>query len=155
MPTEPSAKPTMKELECPPGLNVADTPAYTQGLGLTYQAHGMDLGVIEKRVGSYYDDNGSFHNQAYVAPFNNVNLFLNYTLRRNSLFDESKISFGINNLFNSEDVTDVFPFNSPVPVNGSAYNAVTPTSPLDQLNLTSGRSFVVTFKVGIFPGREK
>ncbi len=139
----------------PSGLNVADTPAYTQGLGLTYQAHGMDLGVIEKRVGSYYDDNGSFHNQAYVAPFNNVNLFLNYTLRRNSLFDESKISFGINNLFNSEDVTDVFPFNSPVPVNGSAYNAVTPTSPLDQLNLTSGRSFVVTFKVGIFPGREK
>jgi iron complex outermembrane receptor protein len=139
----------------PSGLNVADTPGYTQGLGLTYQAHGVDVGVIEKRVGAYYDDNGSYHNQAYVAPFNNVNLFLNYTLRKFPLFDQSKISFAINNLFNSENITDVAPFNSPVPVGTSAYLAATPASPLDQLNLTSGRSFVVTFKMGIFPGRHE
>jgi iron complex outermembrane recepter protein len=135
----------------PSGLNVADTPGYTQGLGLTYQAHGLDLGVIEKRVGSYYDDNGTFHNQAYIAPYNNVNLFLNYTLRRNSFFDQSKISFSINNLFNNENFTDIFPFNSPTPVNGSAYIATTAPSPLDQINLSSGRSFVVTFKMGMFP----
>jgi iron complex outermembrane recepter protein len=139
----------------PSGLNVADTPAYTQGLGVTYQAHGMDLGVIEKRVGDYYNDNGTYHNQAYVAPYNNVNLFLNYTLRKNSMFDESKISLSINNLFNSEDITDVFIFNSPTPVNGSAYIATTAPSPLDQLNLTSGRSFVVSFKVGVFPSRHE
>ena len=135
----------------PSGLNVADTPAYTQGLALTYQAHGMDLGVVEKRVGGYYNDNGSYHNQAYVAPYNNVNLFLNYTFHRNSMFDGSKISFSVNNVFNSENITDVFIFNSPTPVNGSAYIATTAPSPLDQINLTSGRSFVVSFKMGVLP----
>ncbi len=35
------------------------------------------------------------------------------------MFDQSKISFSINNLFNSEDITDVFPFNSPTPVGTS------------------------------------
>jgi iron complex outermembrane receptor protein len=139
----------------PSGLNVTDTPSYTQGLGVTYQSRGMDLGIIEKRVGSYYDDNGSYHNQVYVAPYNNVNLFLNYTIRKNSMFDQSKISFSINNLFNSENITDVFSFNSPTPVGGSAYIATTATSPLDQINLTSGRSFVVTFKMGLFQGRHE
>lgn len=139
----------------PSGLNVADTPSYTQDLAMTYQAHGYDLGIIEKRVGDYYDDNGSYHNQAYVAPYNNLNLFLNYTLRKNRMFDESKIQFGVNNLFNSENITDVFPFNSPVPVGTSAYYASTPVSPLDQVNLTSGRSFTVSFKVGVFPGRRE
>ncbi len=139
----------------PSGLNVADSPTYTQGLGVTYQAHGMDLGIIEKRVGDYYDDNGTYHNQAYVAAYNGVNLFLNYTIRRNSVFDLSKIGFSINNLFNSENITDVFPFNSPTPVGTSAYYATTTPSPLDQLNLTSGRSFTVTFKLGVFPGRKE
>jgi iron complex outermembrane receptor protein len=122
---------------------------------LTYQAHGYDLGVIEKRVGSYYDDNGTYHNQAYVAPYNNVNLFLNYTLHKTSFFDQSKVSFSINNLFNNENFTDIFPFNSPTAVNGSAYIATTAPSPLDQVNLSSGRSFVVTFKMGMFPGHRE
>jgi iron complex outermembrane recepter protein len=135
----------------PSGLNVADTPAYTQGLGVTYQAHGMDLGLIEKRVGGYYNDNGSYHNQAYVAPYNNVNLFLNYTIRKFPMFDGTKVSFSINNLFNSENFTDIFPFNSPTPVGTSAYLATTAVSPLDQINLTSGRSFVISFKMGIVP----
>ena len=139
----------------PSGLNVTDTPSYTQGLGLTYQNRGMDFGIIEKRVGDYYDDNGSYHNQVYVAPYNNVNFFLNYTLRKNSLFDQSKISFSVNNLFNSEDTTDVFPFNSPTPAGTSAYVATTAPSPLDQINLTPGRSFVFSFKVGLFPGHRE
>jgi iron complex outermembrane receptor protein len=139
----------------PSGLNVADTPSYTQDIALTYQKHGYDLGVIEKRVGSYYDDNGSYHNQAYVAPYNNVNLFLNYTLRKNIMFDQSKVSFSVNNLFNSENFTDVFPYNSPAPAGNSAYFASTPISPLDQINLTAGRSFTVSFRLGIFPGRRE
>jgi iron complex outermembrane receptor protein len=139
----------------PSGLNVADTPSYTQDLALTYQAHGLDLGVIEKRVGDYYDDNGSYHNQAYVAPSNNVNLFLNYTIRKHIMFDESKVGFSINNLFNSENITDVALANSAVAVGSSTYYAATPISPLDQLFLTAGRSFTVTFKMGIFPGRRE
>ena len=139
----------------PSGINVADAPSYTQDLAMTYQAHGLDLGIVEKRVGDYYDDNGSYHNQVSVAPYNNVNLFLNYTLRKNRMFDESKIQFGINNLFNSENITDVFPYNSAVPIGNSAYNAATPVSPLDQVNLTAGRGFTVNFKVGVFPGRRE
>ncbi len=139
----------------PSGLNVADAPAYTQGLAMTYQAHGLDLGVIEKRVGDYYDDNGPYHNQVYVVPYNNVNLFLNYTLHKNNMFNESKIQFGVNNLFNSENITDVAAYNSPVPVGNSAYYATAPISPLDQVNLTAGRSFTVSFRVGVFPGRRE
>ena len=137
----------------PSGLNVSDTPNYTQGLALTYQNHGLDLGIDEKRIGRYYDGNGSYYNQVYIAPNNNVNLFLNYTIRKNSLFDQSKIGFGINNFFNSESITDVALANSATPVNGSAYFATTAPSPLDQLFLTAGRSFTVTFKMGIFPKR--
>jgi iron complex outermembrane receptor protein len=146
-------KATYRGTGVPSGLNVTDTPAYTQALGLTYQNRGIDLGIIEKRVGDYYDDNGSYHNQVYVAPYNNVNAFLNFTYRnRDSIFDQSKLSFSINNLLNSENITDVFPFNSATPINGSAYLATTTPSPLDQINMTAGRSFMVTFKVGIFPG---
>ena len=148
-------KATYRGSGVPSGLNVTDTPSYTQDLAVTYQNRGMDLGIIEKRVGSYYDDNGSYHNQVYVAPYNNVNLFLNYTIRNHSMFDQSKISFSINNLFNSENITDVFPFNSPTPVGTSQYFATTAISPLDQINLTAGRSFVVSFKLGIFPGRHQ
>jgi iron complex outermembrane receptor protein len=139
----------------PSGLNVTDTPSYTQDLAVTYQNRGMDLGVIEKRVGGYFDDNGTYHNQVSIAPYNNVNLFLNYTIRNHSLFNQSKISFSINNLFNSENITDVYPYNSPTAVGGSAYLATTTISPLDQINMTAGRSFMVSFKLGVFPGRHE
>jgi iron complex outermembrane receptor protein len=146
-------KATYRGTGVPSGLNVTDTPSYTQDLAVTYQKHGMDLGVIEKRVGSYFDDNGSYHNQVYVAPYNNVNLFLNYTIRNHSFFNQSKVSFSVNNLFNSENITDVFPATGANPVNGSAYLAVTNASPLDQINLTAGRSFMVSFRLGLFPER--
>jgi iron complex outermembrane recepter protein len=148
-------KATYRGAGVPSGLNVTDTPSYTQDVAVTYQNHSMDLGIIEKRVGGYYDDNGSYHNQVSVAPYNNVNLFLNYTIRNHSMFDQSKISFSINNLFNSENITDVFPYNSPTPVGTSQYFASTAPSPLDQINLTAGRSFMVTFKLGIFPNRHE
>jgi iron complex outermembrane recepter protein len=137
----------------PSGLNVADTPGYTQSLAVTYQAHGWDLGLIEKRVGSHYDDNGTFHNQVYDAPYNNVNLFFNYTIRNHSMFNQSKLSFSVNNLFNDDNILDVVASNSAVPVGTSTYFATTASSPLDLLSLTAGRSFMVSFKAGIFPHR--
>jgi iron complex outermembrane recepter protein len=137
----------------PSGLNVSDTPAYTQGLALTYQNRALDLGIDEKRIGRYFDGNGSYYNQVEIAPYNNVNLFLNYTIRKNSFFDQSKIGFGINNLFNSENITDVALANGATPIHGSQYFATTTPSPLDQVFLNSGRAFTVTFKMGIFPGR--
>jgi iron complex outermembrane receptor protein len=137
----------------PADLYVADTPTYTQSLALTYQDHGLDLGVIEKRVGDHYNDNGSYHNQVYDAPFNNVNLFFNYTIRKHSIFDQSKISFSINNLFNDESILDVASSNGATAVNSSAYLATTAPSPLDQLSLTSARSYMVSIRFGLFPNR--
>lgn len=138
----------------PSGLYVADTPLYTQALAVTYQKHGADLGIIEKRIGDHYNDNGTYHNQYWDAPTNNVNLYLNYTLRKNSIFDQSKIGFSINNLFNDESILDVnSPGASATPVGSSAYFATSSASPLDQLSLTSGRSFMFTVRLGIFPNR--
>jgi iron complex outermembrane receptor protein len=71
------------------------------------------------------------------------------------MFDQSKISFSINNPFNSENPTDVCPYNSPTPVGTSAYYATTATSPLEQFNLTARRSFMVNLKLGLFPNRSK
>jgi iron complex outermembrane receptor protein len=139
----------------PSNLYVADTPSYTQSLAVTYQAHGLDVGVVEKRIGEHYNDNGSFHNQVYDAPYNNVNLFLNYTLRNHSIFNESKVQFSINNLLNDMSVLDVASSNKPAAIGGSAYAATTAASPLDQLSLTAGRSYMVTFRMGIFPNRMK
>ena len=51
-PMAPSSKANYIGTGVPSGLNVADTPSYTQDLALTYQDHGFDLGVIEKRVGT-------------------------------------------------------------------------------------------------------
>jgi iron complex outermembrane receptor protein len=149
-------KATYRGSGVPSGLNVTDTPSFTQDLAVTYQHHAWDLGVIEKRIGHYYDDNGSYHNQVSIAPYNNVNLFANYTIRKpSSFFDQSKISFSVNNVFNSENITDVYPANSPVPVGTSAYFATTAPSPIDQINMTAGRSFMVSFKLGVFPNRHK
>jgi iron complex outermembrane receptor protein len=139
----------------PSGLNVSDTPAYTQGLALTYQNKALDLGIDEKRIGRYFDGNGSYYNQVEIAPYNNVNLFLNYAIRKNSFFDQSKIGFGINNLFNAESITDVALANSPTPINGSTYFATTATSPLDQIFLNSARAYTITFKMGVFPNRRE
>jgi iron complex outermembrane receptor protein len=139
----------------PSNVYVADTTSYRQSLGVTYQAHGLDLGVIEKGIGDHYNDNGTFHHQVYDAPFNNVNLFLNYTVRNDFLFDQSKISFSINNLFNDESITDIASSNGAAPVGTSTYLATTAPSPLDLLSLTAGRSYMVTFRLGIFPNRSK
>ena len=144
-------KATFRGAGVPSGLNVPDTPSSTQGLALTYQDKAWDLGIIEKRVGWYYDANGTFENQVYIAPYTNVNLFLNYTIRKGSFFDGSKISFSVNNLFNSENITDVVPFNAPTPAGTSTLVGTTAPSPLDLLDLTAGRSFIVSFKVGIHP----
>ena len=100
----------------PSGLWVANTPAFTQGSGLTYQQRNLDLGVFQKCVGPMRSDNKTFHNQVPIQPFNSVNLFMNYTVRNNTWFDQTKIALSFNNLFNEQDVIGVSPGNAAVPV---------------------------------------
>jgi hypothetical protein len=54
---------------------------------------------------------------------------------------------------NDESILDVTSYNTPAAINGSKYFATTPQSPLDTLSLTSGRSFTIQFRMGIFPNR--
>lgn len=132
-----------------PSAWVANTPHDTETIGTTYQAHGLDLGFFNKRVGTRWDDGGGgFHQNVPYDPFWMNNLFLNYTLRKNSLFDQSKIKVSLNNLFDNHDVVSISPANT-VPITGSG-QIYTP-DPADQLQLLPGRSVMVMFQIGFNP----
>ncbi len=141
----------------PSGLWVANTPAYTEGLGVTYQQRNLDLGVFQKEIGPMWSDNKTFHNQVAISPFNLVNLFLNYTVRNNSIFDQTKIGMSFNNLFNEQSTLGVTPASAAVPVvvNGtnSTYLATTTLAGGDLLSLLPGRSIMVSVTFGLQPKR--
>ena len=153
------------------GSAFAATPSYwvsnaahdTESLGATYQAKELNFGFFNKRIGTRYDAAGNYsatvsgvktsfgsgQNMTY-DPFWMSNLFVNYTVRRNSLFDGSKIKFSVNNIFDNHDMIAV----------SSATNPAAPLVPYiksasDQLNLLSGRSVMVTFQLGLSPHHQK
>jgi iron complex outermembrane receptor protein len=126
-------------------LWVAGVAHNTASGGFTYQGRGLDFGFFNKRIGSRYVDNSSVHQAAQLAPFWMNNLFVNYTLRRNSIFDQSKIKLSINNLFDNHDIVGLSPGSSPTPTVPFAPSA------LDQLQLLPGRSIMITFQVGLEP----
>lgn len=129
-----------------PAAWVALAPHDTESMGLTYQSKGWDLGFFNKRVGTRWEDDGAYHQTVPLDPFWMNNLFLNYTLRSGSRFDNSKIKLSINNLLDLHDVTDISPANS---VNNSL--VLYSQSPTDTLQLLPGRSVMVTFQLGFSP----
>jgi iron complex outermembrane receptor protein len=136
---------------------VANTPSYTQGLGLTYQQRNLDFGIFEKRIGPMWNDNKSYHNQVAIEPFNLVNLFMNYTVRNNTIFDQTKIGLSFNNLLDSRDTIGVTPANSAIPASiggiNSSYLATTTPAGGDLLTLTPGRSIMLSVTFGFQPKR--
>lgn len=141
----------------PSGLWVANTPSYTQGTGVTYQQRNLDFGIFQKLIGPMWSDNKSYHSQIQNDSFNTANLFLNYTVRNNTRFDQSQIGLSFNNLFNSENIIGVSPANAAVPevINGvkSTYLATTTPAGGDLLTLTPGRSIMLSITFGLQPGR--
>jgi iron complex outermembrane receptor protein len=125
---------------------VALAPHDTESLGLMYQSKGWDLGFFNKRVGSRWEDDGAYHQNIPLDPFWMNNMFFNYTVRNGSRFDNSKIKFSVNNLFDNHNIADISPNNS---VTGSLV-PYTPDSG-DQLQLLPGRSFMVSFQFGFSP----
>ena len=81
------------------------TPSDVETEGVTYQHKAFDLGFFDKRIGTFYIDNGAYHNQATIAPFNLANMFFNYTIRSGGRFDQTKLRLSFNNLFNSSAIT--------------------------------------------------
>ena len=131
---------------------VANTPANTEAVGLTYQRKAFDLAFFHKRVGPMWNDgtfaSGVNANQYIpIAPFNIDNVFLNYTIRSSSRLDGTKLRFSINNLLNTQNITSLT-------AGGNAVAGV-PYAPssTDTLGLTPGRSFTMTVILGYSPGR--
>jgi iron complex outermembrane receptor protein len=125
---------------------VALAPQDTESLGFTYQNKGWDMGFFNKRVGTRWEDDGAYHQTVPLDSFWMNNLFLNYTIRNGSRFDNSKLKLSFNNLFDYHDVVDISPANS---VSGSLVQYA--QSPNDTLELLPGRSIMVTFQLGFSP----
>jgi iron complex outermembrane receptor protein len=130
-----------------PSAWVAKAPKDTESLGVTFQNRSLDMGFFNKRIGERWDDaGGGFHQNIDYDPFWMNNLFFNYTLRKNSLFDQSKIKLSMNNLFDYHDAVGI----SPV-AKATGTNVPYVQGPNDQLQLLPGRSVMVTFQIGLMP----
>jgi iron complex outermembrane receptor protein len=145
----------------PSGLWVAQTPTDTEMEGLTYQKHGFDLGVFNKRVGEEEVDGGAYHNQALINPFNSLGGYFNYTVRNHSIFDQTKIRLDGTNLLDSHNVQSLTLAGTPVAplISGTSltnqFVATTPINGADAPSLMAGRSFSVSVTFGIAPRERK
>jgi iron complex outermembrane receptor protein len=147
----------------PSGLWVASTPTDTEFQGLTYQSHGLDLGIFNHRVGEQRVDNGQYHNQAIIAPFSTVNAFINYSIRNHNIFDGTKIRLTANNLLNSHNIQSlslagsaVVAANANLPAgDADQFNATTAINGADTPGIMAGRSFAVSATFGFAPKQKK
>ena len=139
---------------------VADTPKNVESVAFLWRHKNWDVGLIDKRVGTLYNDNATLTylidgakipypvDQAItINPFNVVNVFVNYTMKQQSWLRGSKIGLAVNNLADSHNVVGITPFTAPTATASFVPNA------LDQLNLLPGRSVLVTFTAGFAPKR--
>jgi iron complex outermembrane receptor protein len=146
----------------PSYLRVQQTPSDTETEGVTYQHGAWDAGLFNKRIGTFYLDNGAYHNQVTIDPFTLTNAFVNYTLRRGGRFDQSKLRLSVNNLLNRHSITGDTIAGSVVsaPViaaNGTTYadsfNTLgpTPINGQDSIGILPATSVMVTLMIAFSP----
>ena len=138
----------------PNNLWVANTPSDVETEGLTYQHKSWDAGLFNKRVGTMFQDQKSYHNQVTIQPFTLTNAFVNYTIRTGGRFDQTKLRLSVNNLFGEHNITSETPAGKAVPVvisaNGTTYtdpfNTVgqTPINGADAITIIPGRSVMLS-----------
>ncbi len=142
------------------GLWVQDTPDHVFGFDPLWTHSNWDVGVSEKIIGQYYNDNGNINyviNGAKlpypadmavrISPWDLTNFFINYRIKNSSRFRGTKIQFAVNNLANHHSVVGVTPALGP-----TATSLFTPNGG-DLLNLMPGRSFTITVTGGWAPKR--
>jgi iron complex outermembrane receptor protein len=145
----------------PSGLNVAQTPSDIETEGVTYQHGHWDAAFFDKRVGGQSIDNGVYHNQLFIAPFNVANAFVNYTLRSGSL-NQTRFSVSFNNILNSSNVTGISPTGTAltlpnIAANGTTYpdnfntSGPTPIAGQDTVSILPGRSIMLSVTFGFSP----
>jgi iron complex outermembrane receptor protein len=142
------------------GLWVANTPRNVEGFSFFWAHHDWDLGLTHKRVGQYWNDNGSItyvingikvpypvDNAIKIEPFNLTNLFVNYTVKSASWLRGTKFQVSVNNLANNHNIVGVTPAVAAAP--GSPYVQ----NPGDLVNLIPGRSVTLSVTAGLAPRR--
>jgi iron complex outermembrane recepter protein len=145
---------------------VQQTPSDTETEALTYQRKAWDLGLFNKRVGTFYLDNGSFHNQGVVDPFSLTNAFINYTIRTGGRFDQTKLRVSFNNIFDEHNVTGISYSAKSVAApnltaNGTTYPdelntaGPTPINGQDAVSILPGRSIMFSVIFGFSPGHNR
>jgi iron complex outermembrane receptor protein len=147
----------------PSGLWVANTPSDVETEGVTYQHKSWDLGMFNKRVGTLYQDNGSYHNQGTINPFSVTNAFLNYTLRTGGRFDQTKFRLSFNNLLDQHSITSDkitgMALTQSLTANGTTYTdpfnttGPTPIAGGDNIGVLPGRSIMLSVSFGLSPKR--
>jgi iron complex outermembrane receptor protein len=144
-------------LAATPEAWVALTPHDTESVGMTYQQRGLDFGIFGKRVGSRWADISSFHQTVPLDPFWMNNLFVNYNIRR-SVFEGSKIKLSINNLFDDHSIVANSAANDGTSLTSTTVvssQKVTQSLQLyspswaDSIEKQAGRSFMITFQLGL------
>jgi iron complex outermembrane receptor protein len=141
-----AATATVPAVSASPSAWVAQAPHDTESIGMSYQNKGWNLGLFNKRVGTRWDDDNGYHQNIQYDPFWMSNLFLNYTVRKSSRFDESKFKLSFNNLFDNHNTVLISPNNS----TSASLVRYTP-DPGDTLELLPGRSVMVSFQIGLSP----
>jgi iron complex outermembrane receptor protein len=160
-PSKCSAAPI--NVNAPSGLWVANTPSDVETEGVTYQRKGWDFGLFNKRVGTLYQDNGQYHNQATIDPFSLTNAFFNYTLRNGGRFDQTKFRLSFNNIFDQHSITGDSitgtALTQSIAANGTTYTdpftttGPTPIAGGDNISVLPGRSIMLSVTFGLSPRR--
>ena len=135
---------------------VALTPHDTESMGVTYRERGIDFGIFGKRIGSRWNDIGNNHQTVPQDPFWMSNLFVNYNIKNDSIFDGSKIKLSVNNLFDDHSIVANSAANDATAYPGTATPAkVTQSLQLyspswnDSIEKQAGRSVMITFQLGL------
>ncbi len=129
------------------GKWVANAPNNVEGISLMWRHKSLDLGLIDKRVGRTFNDNGAINEAIKIDPFNIVNFFANYTIKNNSFLRGSKLGLAVNNLADNHALIGV------TPALAGTLAAPFVANSGDLLNLVPGRSVMVTLTVGWAPRR--
>jgi len=119
------------------GLCLANAPKDTETLGLYYQQGDWNVGLLGKRVGKLYNDNGAVHEAIPIDPFIIPNLFVNYTIKNlTSWMKQTRLKLSVTNISDKHSIVAITPASSKTSV----------AAPGDFLTLLPARS--VSFSIG-------
>jgi iron complex outermembrane recepter protein len=119
------------------GLWIQNAPKDTESLGIYYQQDAWSVGLLGKRVGKMFNDNGSIHEAITIDPFIIPNLFVNYTVKSlTNWMKQTRFKLSVTNISDKHSIVAVTPAGKTTSV----------AAPGDVLTLLPARS--VSFSIG-------